>query len=154
MGITPNKSDNLSSHVPRSKLRTSDLQTSCTAIAVLLVKLRLGISHEVLSTLFELESKCQLSNILDSPNNIFTQHFVPKYLGLDYITRDQVLMEYTCPLTQQLLADDDSNKVIIILDRTYVCTKKSSNNLLQKRTYSLYKGKPFVEPMMVISTDG
>ncbi|CAF3037500.1 unnamed protein product [Rotaria sp. Silwood2] len=88
MGITRDQFDDLCSHIPRSKLRTSDLRTSRTAIAMLLVKLRLGISHETLCTLFGLESKRQVSRILESANTALKEHFVPKYLGFDHITRE------------------------------------------------------------------
>ncbi|CAF3381748.1 unnamed protein product [Rotaria socialis] len=154
MGITRDQFDDLCSHIPRSKLRTSDLRTSRTAIAMLLVKLRLGISHETLCTLFGLENKRQVSRILDSANIALKQHFVPKYLGFNHITREEILKEHTRPLAQQLLANNDPNKAIIILDGTYVYIQKSANNLLQRRTYSLHKGKPLVKPMMVVSTDG
>ena len=153
MEITRYQFYNFHSHIPRSKLRTSDIRTSCMAIAMLLVKLRLGTSHEVPCTLFELESKRQVSKILDSANNELTQHFVPKCLGFDYITREQVLKEHARLLAQQLLANNDSNQVIIVLDSTYICIQKSTNNLIPRRTYSRHKGKPLVKPMMVVSTN-
>ena len=78
MRIARDQYDDLCSHVLRLKLRTSDLRTSCTAIATLLVKLRLRISYEVLCTLFGFERKPQVSKILDSANNAIAQHFVPK----------------------------------------------------------------------------
>ena len=95
-----------------------------------------------------------MSRILESANSALTQYFVPKYLGFHHVTREQVLEQHTRPLTQQLLANDNANKAIIILDGTYVYVQKSANNLLQRRTYSLHKGKPLVRPMMIISTDG
>ncbi|CAF3854928.1 unnamed protein product [Rotaria sp. Silwood1] len=154
MGITRDQFDDLCSHIPPSALRISDVRTPRTAIALLLVKLRLGVSHEILCTLFGLQNKRQVTRILESANIALTQHFVSKYLGFHHITREQVLKEHTRPLAQQLLADNDANKAIIILDGTYVYIQKSSNNLLQRRTYSLHKGKQLVKPMMIVSTDG
>ncbi|CAF5104213.1 unnamed protein product [Rotaria sp. Silwood1] len=116
MGITRDQFDDLCSHIPPSALRISDVRTPRTAIALLLVKLRLGVSHEILCTLFGLQNKRQVTRILESANIALTQHFVSKYLGFHHITREQVLKEHRRPLAQQLLADNDANKAIIILD--------------------------------------
>ena len=52
------------------------------------------------------------------------------------------------------MVDDDPTKAIIILDGTYIYVQKSYNNVLQRRTYSVHKGKPLVKPMMIVSSDG
>ena len=95
-----------------------------------------------------------MSRILDSACTVITKHFVPKHLGFDHIERQQVVENYTRPLAKILLGDNDPNKIIVILDATYCYIQKSTNNLLQRRTYSLHKGKPLVKPMMVVSCDG
>ena len=123
------------------------------AIASLLVKLRFGVSHDTLCTLFGIDDDRRINRILESANNALTQYFVPKCLGFHHITREQVLKQHTRPLAQQRLANDNPNKTIIILDGTYVYVQKSANNLLQRRTYSLHMGKPLVKPMMIVSTD-
>ncbi|CAF4987704.1 unnamed protein product [Rotaria sp. Silwood1] len=90
MGITRDQFDDLCSHIPPSALRISDVRTPRTAIALLLVKLRLGVSHEILCTLFGLQNKRQVTRILESANIALTQHFVSKYLGFHHITREQI----------------------------------------------------------------
>jgi hypothetical protein len=120
-GLTRDQFNDLFSYIPPSSLRHSDIRTPRMAIAVLLVKLRLGLSHQALCTLFGLEEKKQISRILDSASSALTQYFVPKHLGFGHITRIDVIQKHTRPLAQPLLADDDPNKAIIILDGTYVC---------------------------------
>ncbi|CAF1173234.1 unnamed protein product [Didymodactylos carnosus] len=153
-GLTRDRFNDLCSHIPPSSLRHSDIRTPRMAIAILLVKLRLDLSHQALCTLFGLEEKMQISRILDSTCSALGQYFVPKHLGFGHITRTDVIQKHTRPLAQQLLVDDDPTKAIIILDGTYVCIQKSHNNVLQRRSFSLHKGKPLVKPMMVVSSDG
>ncbi|CAF3031234.1 unnamed protein product [Rotaria sp. Silwood2] len=152
--LTRNEFNDLCSYIPSTALRTTDVRTPRMAIACLLVKLRLGVSHDTLCTLFGIDDKRRMNRILESANSALTQYFVPKHLGFHHITREQVLKQHTRPLAQQLLANDNPNKAIIILDGTYVYARKSANNLLQRRTYSVHKGKPLVKPMMIVSTDG
>ena len=153
-GLTRDQFNNLCSYIPPCSLRHSDIRTSRMAIAILLVKLRLGLSHRALCTLFGLEDKMQISRILDSACSALTKYFVPKHLGFQHITRTDVILKHTRPLAQQLLADDDPTKAIIILDGTYVYIQKSYNNTLQRRTFSLHKGTSLVKPMMIVSSDG
>ena len=153
-GLTRDQFNDLCSYIPPCSLRYSDIRTPRMAIAILLVKLRLGLSHRALCTLFGLEDKMQISRILDSACSALTKYFVPKHLGFQHITRTDVILKHTRPLTQQLLADDDQMNAIIILDGTYVYIQKSYNNTLQRRTFSLHKGKSLVKPMMIVSSDG
>ena len=104
------------------------------AITILLVKLRLGLSHQALCTLFGLEDKMQISRILDSACSALIQYFVPKQLGFGHITRTDMIQKHIRPLAQQLMGDDDPTKAIVILDGTYVYVQKGHNNILQRRT--------------------
>ena len=79
-----------------------------------------------------------MSRILDSACTVITKYFVPKHLGFDHIERQQVVDNHTGPLVKILLGDNDPNKVRVILDSTYCYILKSTNNLLQRRTYSLH----------------
>ncbi|CAF3400923.1 unnamed protein product, partial [Rotaria sp. Silwood2] len=65
-GLTREQFNDLCSEIPPSALRDTDIRTPRTAIACLLVKLRLGLSHQALCTLFSVEDKRKMSRILDS----------------------------------------------------------------------------------------
>ena len=60
---------------------------------------------------------------------------------------------HTRPLATELLADQ-LGRAILILDGTYIYCQKSANNMLQRRTYSMHKGRPLVKPMLVVTTTG
>ena len=152
-GLNQDQFNDLCSHIPASALRHTDIRSPRIAIACLLIKLRLGVSHQTICTLFSIEDIRQMSRILDSASSALKKYFVPKHLGFDHIKRSEVINHHTRPLAKILLGDDDPNKAILILDGTcYI--QKSGNNLLQRRTYSLHKGKPLVKPMMIVASDG
>ncbi|CAF1406797.1 unnamed protein product [Didymodactylos carnosus] len=153
-GLTRDQFNDLCSEIPPSALRHTDIRSPRTAIVCLLVKLRLGLSHQTLCTLFSGEDKRKMTRILDSGCTAITRYFVPKHLGFDHIERQKVIDNHTRPLAKILLGDNDPNKALIILDGIYCYTQKSANNLLQRRAYSLHKGKPLVKPMMIVSSDG
>lgn len=95
-----------------------------------------------------------MSRILDSASTALMKYFVPKHLGFDHIQRSELINHHTRPLAKILLGDNDPNKAILILDGTYCYIQKLGNNLLQRRTYSLHKGKPLVKLMMIVASDG
>ena len=94
-GLTRDQFNNLCSYIPSSGLRNSDIRTPRMAIAIRLVKLRLGLSYQALCTLFGLEEQKQISRILDSACSALTQYFVPKHLGFGHITRTTDTKAYT-----------------------------------------------------------
>ncbi len=60
---------------------------------------------------------------------------------------------HTRSLATQLLSDQ-LERAILILDGTYIYCPKSANNMLQRRTYSMRKDKPLVEPMLIVTITG
>ena len=152
-GLTHDQFNDLCSEIPVSALRHTEIRSERTATACFLVQLRLGLSHETLCTLFSIEDKRKISRMLDCTCAAIKRYFVPKHLGFDHIERSNVIADDTRPLAKILLGKNDSNKAILILDGTYSYIQKSSNNLLQRRTYSIHKGKPLVKPMVIVSTD-
>ncbi|CAF1611285.1 unnamed protein product [Rotaria magnacalcarata] len=153
-GLNQDQLNDLCSHISASALRHTDIRSPRTTITCLLIKLRLGVSHQTLCTLFSIEDVRKMSRILDSASSALIKYFVPKHLGFDHINRSEVINHHTRPHAKILLGDDDPNKAILILDGTYCYIQKSGNNLLQRRTYSLHKGKPLVKPMMIVASDG
>ena len=60
---------------------------------------------------------------------------------------------HTRPLAAQLLADHP-DCAILILDGTSIYCQKNANNMLQRRTYSMHKGRSLVKLMLVVTTTG
>ena len=152
-GLSRTDFDNLTSRIPSSALKNTQNPSARTAIACLLMKLRLGISHQVLATLLSFKDKRTVSHVIHSAHKAIVQYFVPYFLGFDHITRKEVIDLHTRPLASELLADQPG-RAILILDGTYIYFQKSANNLLQRRTFSIHKGKPLIKPMLITTTTG
>ena len=56
-------------------------------------------------------------------------------------------------MASELLADQPGH-AILILDGTYIYFRKSANDLLQRRLFSIHKGKPLNKPMLITTTTG
>jgi hypothetical protein len=54
---------------------------------------------------------------------------------------------------KQLFLKDDI-QLLLIADATYCCIQKSSNNFLQRKTYSGQKKRHLVNPFLICATDG
>jgi len=104
------------------------------AIGALLMKLRLALSHETLAVLLGLSDRKTVSNALQSARAVLMTHFVPKHLGFEHISRRTLIDQRTRPLAQILLADNNNDKAILVLDSTYIYLQKSANNKLQRKS--------------------
>ena len=82
------------------------------------------------------------------------EHFVPRYLGFEHISRQNVIDKHTGPLATRLFTKPGDNKAILILDGTYIYVQKSANNIVQRKIFSFHEGRPLIKPMMLVSTDG
>jgi hypothetical protein len=146
--------DDLCSHLPPSALRHSESRSARTAVACLMMKLRLGLSHEVLGVLFSFRNQQTVSRAIQSALSALTEHFVSSNLGFHHVTRRRVITEYTRPLAKLILTDASSDAAILAMDGTYVYVQKSSNYLLQRKLYCMHKGRPLVKMMMIVTTKG
>ena len=52
------------------------------------------------------------------------------------------------------LLSDQPDRAILILDGTYIYCQKNANNVLQRRTYSMHKGRPLLKLVLVVTTTG
>lgn len=82
------------------------------------------------------------------------QHFVPKCIGFDHISRDDVISKHTSTFARELLACGSNNTAILLIDGTYIHIQKSSKYTFERKSYSIYKGRPLVKPMMIVTSDG
>ena len=84
-GLTRDQFNDLCSEILASALRHTEIRSAKTAIARLLGKLRLGLSHEILCTLFSVEDKRKMSKILDCACAAIKGYFVPRHLEFYHI---------------------------------------------------------------------
>ena len=154
MGISKENFNDLCSKIPSNHLRQSELRSARQAIGCFLLKMRLGISNQVLAVLFSLPDKRAASRIIDSVRVSLVSHFVPNFLGFSHISRSDIIENHTRPLARFLFTNSNDEKAILVLDGTYIYVQKSANNLLQRRTFSVHKSRPLIKPMMIVATDG
>ena len=105
-GLYREQFDELCSIIPTSAIYNTQLRSPRQAFACLLIKLRLGLTHQTLATLFGLPDTTSVSRILESARSALVKHFVPNNLGFQHISRDEVIKERTRPLAKALLADN------------------------------------------------
>ncbi|XP_053388915.1 uncharacterized protein LOC128546094 [Mercenaria mercenaria] len=82
--------------------------------------------------------------------------FVPHNLGLQHISRQDLIERHTRQLATTLFTNGsgDSSRLILVLDGTYIYIQKSQNHHFQRRSYSIHKGRPLVKPMVIVTTTG
>jgi len=132
-------------------MRNSYVRSIRVALALFLVKMRLGPSNRVLSSLFRLESKHIVSRIVHEVAEALLKDFVPYHLGFQYIDRETVLNHHQTFIASQLMSDHD-DQVIIVMDGTYLFIQKSSNNKFQRRSFSMHKYRNLIKPMITSAT--
>lgn len=74
--------------------------------------------------------------------------FVPRILGFQPITREDVIQRHTRQLSKDLM----SSLAILVLGEKYVY--KSSNVSFARRSDSLHKHRLLLKPIMVVTTSG
>ena len=50
--------------------------------------------------------------------------FVPQHLGFAHVSRDEIIQQHTRPLAQEMFSNIDSTSAILVLDGTYITSKK------------------------------
>ncbi|XP_062566452.1 uncharacterized protein LOC134228771 [Saccostrea cucullata] len=134
-------------------VRNTQNRSSRMSLGIFLLKLRSGMSYQLLSTIFGI-SKSSLRRAMKSVRSALLKNFVPNNLGLQHISREEIITNHTRPLAQELFGNMNNQQVIVVLDGTYIYIQKSSNFQFQRRSYSTHKGRPLLKPMVVVSTDG
>lgn len=89
-----------------------------TAFALLLTKLRTGLSTSILRTLFNVKSERYLSRIVKRAREALVTDFVPKYLGFENISREDIIENHTTVFARELLASGSNDTAILLLDGT------------------------------------
>lgn len=84
-------------------LRNTSKRSARTVLGLLLMKLRTGLSHRVLATLFGFK-KNEVTKNIQRARNIVYDEFVPNNLGLQHITREALINEKTTDLARFLFA--------------------------------------------------
>lgn len=129
--------NDLISQISTSDMRNSSNRSIRTAIAILLCKLRLGLSNRLLAILFQISGKKIISRVLESARTALMSRFVPYNLGFKHITRRQIIDQHTSTISRQLMCDDETDKAIIVADGTYIYIQVNNDHVLFFRELAL-----------------
>lgn len=151
-GITKEQFNDLLTYV--ADIRDTPTRSKSTALGIFLVKLRTGLSHSVLATLFHLSGRNHVGKVVQSIRRSLMNTFVPANIGFDHITREDIISNHTSARAKALFANDKDDIVILVLDGTYIYIEKSAAYSFQRKTFSVHKGRPLVKPMMIVTTSG
>ena len=132
-------------------MRNSQVRSVRTSLGIFLVKMRLGLSNHVLASLFHFKNKRTISRIIHSVRLALMKNFTSQHLGLDHIARQTVIAHHQTSIASELFTTK-SDQLCIIMDGTYIYVQKSSNNQMQRRTYSFHKHRHLVKPIIATST--
>jgi hypothetical protein len=119
-------------------MRNSCIRSVRTALAVLLRKMRFGISNRVLASLFHKKKKRTVVSLIRSVWLALMKDFTSHHLGLQHIDRQAILDHHQTAIATEIFTTNP-NQLYIIMDGTYLYIQKSSNNEMQRRTYSFHK---------------
>ena len=100
-------------------MSSSTTRSVQSTLGYLLMKLKLGLSDSVLASMVGIESKRQMNRIISNVRAALIRHFVPSYLGLAHMTRQDVIDKHTSPIANHLLTEG-WNPCILVLDGTYL----------------------------------
>nr|XP_022290376.1 LOW QUALITY PROTEIN: uncharacterized protein LOC111102014 [Crassostrea virginica] len=134
-------------------VRNTPVRSTRASLGIFLFKLKSGLSNNMLSTIFNI-SKSSLRRAIASVRQSLVASFVPQNLGLQHVSREEVIEKHTRPLAQTLFGSLHNSEAILVLDGTYIYIQKSNNFQFQRRSYSFHKGRPLVKVMVVVTTTG
>lgn len=121
--------DDLINQISNSDIRHSSNRSIRTAVAILLCKLRLGLSNGVLAILFQLPNRRTIARSIESARRALMNSFVSNNVGFDHVNREEIIRQHTSSIAQKLMCDDDPDTAILVVDGTYLYIQVSENLL-------------------------
>ncbi|KOB63478.1 Vacuolar protein sorting-associated protein 13C [Operophtera brumata] len=121
-------------------------------LGIYLCKLRSGEPNRRLASIFGMPRQT-LQLKIQQTRHCLENDFLPRHLGFDHITRDEIIARNRI-LPNNIFGTPDQTRAIIILDGTYLFVQKSSNFLFLTMSYSLHKYTNLIKPFMIVCGDG
>ncbi|XP_062613814.1 uncharacterized protein LOC134275560 [Saccostrea cucullata] len=150
-GLNKQHFEDVVSHL--TTLKNSSVRTIKTCVAILLTKLRTGLPNHLLGVIFSL-TKSQIQRCVHSARSCLMQEFVPQHIGFHHISHADFVSQHTTPISKRLFSNNNDDAAIIVLDGTYIYIQKSSDYTFQRMSFSMYKHRPLLKPMVIVGTDG
>ena len=137
-GFTRAQHAQILSYIPSSAMKNPMTRLVRSALGYHLMKLKLSLSDSALASMIGIGSKRQMGRIISRVRAALVQHFVPSYLGLAHITRQDVIDKHTSPIASRLLTGG-LNPCILMLDVTYLYIQVECTGNILKLTFSFEK---------------
>ena len=152
-----------------TKAQFNDLYTYYDAIAegnkirniteeylmIFLCKLRHGFSDELLKILFNYKKRSTVSTLISAVRRSLYGRFVRENIDLAAITREQFIAQHVTPFANELYNDNPNEpKAVVCVDGTYSYIEKSGNYRSLRQSYSVYKGRHLVKPILLVAPNG
>lgn len=118
--LSKDQFDDLIRQTSSFDIRNSTCRSIRTAVAILLCKLRLGLSNELLAIIFQLPNRRAVARSIESARRALMNTFVWKNVGFNHVGRDEIIHQHTSSIARKLLCDDDQETAIVVVDGTYL----------------------------------
>lgn len=92
--------------------------------------------------------------MIQTIRELLAAHFVPRFLGVGAITREDFIQQHVPDFHNQLYNNGEEKVAIIYVDGTYVDIPKSSNFRVLRQSYCLHKHKHLIKPIMLVAPNG
>jgi hypothetical protein len=110
-GVTKSNFDHLMTILVNSSIRNSCNRSIRNAVGLFLTKLRLGVSNKVLTTIFQFSNPKAVCRTLSAVREAMVSKFVPRYVGFNNISRQDIIDYHSSPLATRLLSADPNSVV-------------------------------------------
>ena len=95
-------------HSCLTSVYSTEVRSSRTALALLLVKLRTGLSLPVLSTLFGIKKRA-CGKAIHSARQALMTDFVPQHLGFEHVSRAEIIENHTSAFARVMFKSNTEN---------------------------------------------
>ncbi|XP_045159433.2 uncharacterized protein LOC123524898 [Mercenaria mercenaria] len=135
-GLSSAQFEDLCRHI-LDKVKSTPSRSPRMSVGLFLFKLKSALSNQLLVTIFRIRVS-SVRRAVSTVRKALMRSFVPLYLGLKSVTREQIINKHTRPLAKSLFGVDD-NSMILVLDGTYIYIQESNNFYFQRQSYSIHK---------------
>lgn len=137
------------------KMYDNESRSVSQAMATYLYRLKSGAALDDVRRLFDLKSPQQVAHYCDSVRAALIVNFVPAYLGISSLNREQLYSHMT--EAAKVFAEHIWNRkgaLVTIYDGTYLYIQKSGDHEFQRISYSEHKHRNLIKPFMAVLPDG
>ncbi|KAJ8676931.1 hypothetical protein QAD02_012718 [Eretmocerus hayati] len=95
------------------------------------------------------------SSVLATVRRSLMQRFVPEHLGLDHITRGEIVDRHVNHFANNLYnATPQRRRSIIYIDGTYIEVEMGGNFSAARKSYSYHEHYNLLKPTVIVGPDG